>query len=114
VQVAAEFKSAAAPRTVLQALSANDAAIRPSATTVFMVKPFFRSRNDHGPDQIALSTVFAAEFTSRAAPRTVLQAAIASELPIKARVTTLRIMIYSPVRRLNNRCGAGWFPHPGA
>jgi hypothetical protein len=57
----------------------------------------------HASDQIALSTVLAAEFTSFAAPRTVLQAAMVSELPIKARVITLRSMVFSPVLRLNER-----------
>ncbi|WP_162789296.1 hypothetical protein [Sphingomonas ginsengisoli (ex An et al. 2013)] len=98
VHVAAELRSAAAPRTVLQAASASEPTIKPSATTVFtMIIPLLKKRNDHGPDHIALSTAFAAEFTSLAAPRTVLQAAIASELPIRAKVTTLRSMVNSPV-----------------
>ena len=40
-------------------------------------------------DQVALSTAFAAEFTSVAAPRTVLHAAVARDAVIKTAVTSL-------------------------
>jgi hypothetical protein len=49
-----------------------------------------RGRNDNGRNQVALSTAFAAEFTSVAAPRTVLHAETASEPPINTKVITLR------------------------
>jgi hypothetical protein len=56
-----------------------------------------KNGHDHGPDQVALSTVLAAELTSAAAPRTVLQAAIAKLPPIRTKVIALRIMVQSPV-----------------
>jgi hypothetical protein len=82
----------------LQAASASEPPINTTVTTLrTMIISAYKNRNDHGADQVALSTVFAAELTSAAAPRTVLQAAIAIELPIRAMVITLRSMAYSPV-----------------
>src|SRR5687767_8119178 len=104
VQLAAEFTSAAAPRTVLHAARAmQPPAIRTVIIFRTMVTPPSIVRNDHGRGQVALSTALAAEFTSLAAPRTVLHAATVRPLPIRATIINLRNMFFSPVCRLNER-----------
>jgi len=50
----------------------------------------------NGPRYIALSAAFATEFTSRAAPRTVLQAVVISAAPTSATVKTFWNMFCSP------------------
>jgi hypothetical protein len=86
VQFATEFTSRAAPRTVLHAATPSAA---PISTTVVIFWNMDSSSYDwmtaYG-DHIALSAVLATELTSRAAPRTVLQAAVASAAPIKTMV----------------------------
>jgi hypothetical protein len=88
VQFATEFTSLAAPRTVLQAAVAIAAPIK-AAVRIFWT--IFNLPNWGGAteDQVALSTAFAAEFTSVAAPRTVLHAAVAREAVINTAVTIL-------------------------
>jgi hypothetical protein len=54
-------------------------------------------RNDHRTDQIALSAALATEFTSRAAPRTVLQAAVASAATIKTATAIFSNMTSLPL-----------------
>ncbi len=83
VQLAAEDTSAPAPRTVLHAAIASaptDQQQRRHLTN--HGRSSFNRRNDHGRNQVALSTAFAAELTSSAAPRTVLHAATARLPPI--------------------------------
>jgi len=106
VQLAAEFTSAAAPRTVLQPATTSAAVVSVMAISLrTMVVPSFWLRNDHGfasvvcpaaernqqlvRPLIAFSVQLATLFTSRAAPRTVLQAAVPSAAASRVTVTIL-------------------------
>jgi hypothetical protein len=102
VQLAAEFTSAAAPRTVLQAAKTTLPPI--TAATINLRTILLLPRLTYGttmaaqprlcpaaaiqqlPPFIVFSVQFATEFTSRAAPRTVLHAAVTMAAPISATV----------------------------
>src|SRR3954462_10318761 len=92
-----------------------------------MIDPPFKVWNDHGrrngclsTDQaylqvfplIVFSVQFATEFTSRAAPRTVLHAAAASAAPIRSTVAAfwnIFVLLFRPSTRMR---GKGSIPPP--
>jgi len=127
VQFATEFTSAAAPRTVLQAANPTTPPIKTTVTSfpTMIASPFW-VRNDHGRWNGCLSTgaylqvfplivfsvQFATEFTSRAAPRTVLHAAAASAAPIRSTVAAfwnIFVLLFRPSTRMR---GKGSIPPP--
>lgn len=114
VQFAAEPTSVAAPLTVLHAAIARHAPTNATATSFWIIIiPPLDVRNDNESPNSCLSTEpylqplpfivfsvqFATELTSRAAPRTVLQAATLSAIPSRTTVVTFWSILVSPFRR---------------